>query len=110
MIRKTSGLALAAVLVGMLATPAQAINSNFGDRAVRNLNSEGYARCQSLGRSGYTATASGISESGTGPGSGTFRIRSCFATRSQCERFLVDLPRLVGKIDTFRHRTCKPRF
>ena len=89
--------------------PAQANNSNFGDMAIRQINAEGFQRCKTIGRSGYTATASGTSTGGSGPGSGTFRIRTCFTSLSQCENFLERLPSIAGKVDTFWHRGCKAR-
>lgn len=90
-----------------LAGPAHASNANFGQRAFVNINQEGTRRCNALGASGYTATASGTG-AGVGPGSGAFQIRTCFATRAECEDFIANLRRHASSIDTIRHRACRP--
>lgn len=100
---------LVGIISAMALTASHAANPNFGERAVKQINGEGFRTCKALGNSGYTATASGILSSGTARGSGKFRLRTCFRTLGECKNFLARIPNLVGKIDTIRHRTCKPR-
>ncbi len=96
------------------AAPASAqaipvINPNFGDAAIRRINSDGFRRCNALGNRGFTAIVTGINEGGSGPGATGFRVHTCFETRAGCENFTQNIGRWVGTINRLRSRGCFAR-
>lgn len=98
-----------AFLTPAIAQPVPVDNPNFGDRAIRTINSDGFRRCRALGNSGYTAIITGINEGGSGPGATGFRIHTCFESRAGCQNFIGNIGRWVGTINRLRSRACFDR-
>ena len=106
-------LLTAAVIAGSaLASPATASaqSSGFGTYDVKQLSNEGFQSCRALGDSGYAATAAGIlNNAGGRDGERPFRVRVCFETASQCERFVGRIYQHIADIYILRHANCTPR-
>ncbi len=81
--------------------------------AVSQLNWHGFQKCKALGRSGWTASARGLlGDGGGGYYSGGFRqfqVRTCFETRSACNRFIQRIHHEVPQIEQLFHATCTSR-
>lgn len=87
---------------------ANALNSNFAERKVREINSEGRDVCRSLRGAGYRATVKGIIQGNSRSGYTNFQVKTCFNTASQCGAFIGNINHVIGKIETVRYAKCKP--
>ncbi len=96
------------VIPNTMVSDAMAVNSNFAELKIQQLNAEGRAACRALAGTGYKASIVGIIEASSRSGYANFRIRTCFPTRSQCESFIRNINREVGKIDQIRRAACSP--
>ena len=79
--------------------------------SLSKMKGEGFRKCKAQGKSGYTAVIKGSTlTSGTKNAlAGKFSIRSCYKTKSECNRFARNIPNLVSGINTIEYSACKPR-
>ena len=96
----------------VLVAPASVSARTTGDGGhdVKRLSSEGFAACRALGDSGYTGIATGIiSGTSSRTGESAFRVRVCFRTASQCQRFISRIRHHISDVQTIRYTNCSPR-
>lgn len=101
---------LAAGTMAGTANFASAANPNFPGAAITKLNSQGFHTCKALGNSGYTATAHGQYSGGNSNlGVKSFRLRTCFETKAQCDHFVSRLHHTISKIERLYRTNCESR-
>lgn len=105
----TSSLAVAAIISGATVLPAFAQQ---GD--VMRIRGEGFRACKAMGNSGYTGIVRGTLLNGGSntyysSGFARFNIRYCFASRTECTRFVGRIENLVRAVNTVDYRACLAR-
>ena len=112
--KTAAAVVLAAAPLATSLTPAQAtIPVNSASAQIVKINGEGFRACRALGKNGFKASVSGISDDGGGgdrsAGFRYFRVNNCFETRAQCNKFLDRIHHKVPGIYKIHYIACKAR-
>jgi len=108
--KKICAAVLAFGTVAGTASAATAASPNTPGAAIVKINGEGFRICKAFGNSGYTAMVHGqVQGVSTRSGSRSFRVRTCFENKAQCDRFLARIHHKIGGIDRLYRTKCKSR-
>ncbi len=105
---------LAIAVSAIVATPIlSAANAAIPGRgAIVKINGEGSRKCKAFDASGtkaWTANAKGRLEEGSGGFLDIFNIKTCFATKAECNRFIDRIHHHILAIEELRFARCKVR-
>ena len=94
----------------MVASTSQAAVAGRG--SITKINGEGFRKCKAFDESGtqaWTAKAKGRLEEDSGGFLDIFNIKTCFATKSECNRFIDRIHHHVLGIEELRYARCTER-
>ena len=83
-----------------------------GRGSITKINGEGFRKCKAFDSSGaqaWTANAKGRLEEDSGGFLDIFNIKTCFATKSECNRFINRIHHHVLGIEELRYARCTAR-
>jgi len=83
-----------------------------GRGSITKINGEGFRKCRAFDESGaqaWTANAKGRLEEDSGGFLDIFNIKTCFATKAECEKFIGRIHHHVLGIEELRFTSCKVR-
>ena len=93
-------------------TPSTSEAAVAGRGSITKINGEGFRKCKAFDESGakaWTANAKGRLEEDSGGFLDIFNIKTCFATRAECEKFIDRIHHHVLGIEELRFTSCKAR-
>lgn len=106
-------LALGAMVASPILTAASISQAAVAGRgSITKINGEGFRKCKAFDKSGaqaWTANAKGRLEEDSGGFLDIFNIKTCFATKSECSRFIDRIHHHVLGIEELRYARCTER-